>query len=973
MKLFRIYFTFSFIFLSAVLFAQKKALNPDVYDDWQSIGQNDLTYDGKWVGYMIRPQEGDNQLDLYSVSNDHKISFPRGERLSFTSDSKFAVFQIKPFYKDIKAVKDKKLKKDKLAKDSLGFVNLSTEKVEKISNVKSYQVPEKGGSWLVYLQADPKDNAESEDKKEESSSTPSTLVLMNLESGKKTEYKNVIRYLISENGTSLAYITQNPKENKKQKEQEEKEKWEEFKEKEPVAENENKPETEEEEKTSVKDKSAPQPYPTSTVNWVNISDGKEKKLAEGKADFRELSFDKQGNQLSFVGSFSAKNDLVKDYQLYYFTSEEESKIDNHHPDLPEGWVISENRQPLFSKDGSQLYFGIAPKPIPRDTALVASEHARLDIWNYKDDYLQSQQLKNLQRDLKKSYLSVLQTNNPNTFQPLSDEDIDRISLIDEGNAKYVLGSTNKDSRIATQWRGSDRKTYYLIDNLTGEKTKVVENLYGNAIVSPLGNYVVYFDIEAGAWYSYQVKSKQTIRLDKTISVSLVDELWDMPDDPRAYGIAGFTDGDESVIIKDRYDLWEISLTGKKAPRNITAGYGRKNKITFNTYRFDPEVRSINRNSTIYLSGFYDESKNEGIFKTQISKSQKPTLVYGGKFSGLRTLKKAKNADEYIFVKGNYEQSPNLFATSNFSDFKQLSNTNPQQSQYNWATSELVYWTTPKGYHATGVLYKPENFDPNKKYPMIVYFYERLSDNLNRYQPPAPTPSRLDITYFASNGYLVFTPDIAYEDGHPGESAVEYINSGVKNLAKNSWVDEKHIGIQGQSWGGYQVAYLITDTDMYAAAWSGAPVVNMTSAYGGIRWSSGMNRQFQYEKTQSRIGKTLWEAPELYIENSPLFQLPKVKTPVVIMSNDNDGAVPWWQGIEMFTALRRLGKPVWLLNYNGEEHNLIKRENRKDISIREKQFFDHYLKGAKAPVWMTRGIPATMKGKDWGFELTDEKP
>ena len=257
--------------------------------------------------------------------------------------------------------------------------------------------------------------------------------------------------------------------------------------------------------------------------------------------------------------------------------------------------------------------------------------------------------------------------------------------------------------------------------------------------------------------------------------------------------------------------------------------------------------------------------------------------------------------------------------------------------------------------------------------MIVYFYEKLSDGLYSYQAPAPTPSKLNIPYFVSNGYLVFAPDISYERGYPGRSAEEFINSGVEFLKKNSWVDGKKIGIQGQSWGGYQVAHLITKTNIYAAAWAGAPVVNMTSAYGGIRWESGMNRQFQYERTQSRIGATLWEKPELYIENSPLFSLPNVSTPVVIMANDADGAVPWYQGIEMFTGLRRLGKSVWMLNYNNEAHNLMQRQNRKDIQIREQQFFDHYLKGAKAPAWMVRGIPATEKGKTWGFELVDEKP
>lgn len=258
------------------------------------------------------------------------------------------------------------------------------------------------------------------------------------------------------------------------------------------------------------------------------------------------------------------------------------------------------------------------------------------------------------------------------------------------------------------------------------------------------------------------------------------------------------------------------------------------------------------------------------------------------------LTKAKHADDFIYTKSSYAKSPDVYVSSNLKKETQLSNINPQQPDYNWGTAELVSWTTPKGYKSKGILYKPEDFDPNKKYPMIVYFYEKLSDGLYNYIPPAPTPSRLNISFFVSRGYLVFAPDISYENGYPGPSAVEFINSGVEALKKNSWVDGAHIGIQGQSWGGYQVAYLITQTNMYAAAWAGAPVANMTSAYGGIRWESGVSREFQYEHTQSRIGATLWDKPELYIQNSPLFQLPKVNTPVVIMSNDADGAVPWYQ-------------------------------------------------------------------------------
>src|SRR5690606_27993605 len=226
----------------------------------------------------------------------------------------------------------------------------------------------------------------------------------------------------------------------------------------------------------------------------------------------------------------------------------------------------------------------------------------------------------------------------------------------------------------------------------------------------------------------------------------------------------------------------------------------------------------------------------------------------------RQAKRAADARTYIYTKENYVSPPDVYVSANFAKETKLSSINPQQQQYNWGTAELVRWKTPNGHDATGILYRPQDISAAKKYPVISYFYEELSDGLYSYVPPAPTPSRLNISFFVSNGYIVFAPDIHYEIGYPGRSAEEYVNSGMEELKKQPWVNGDKLGIQGQSWGGYQVAHLITRTTMYAAAWAGAPVVNMTSAYGGIRWDSGMNRQFQYERTQSRIGATLWEKP-----------------------------------------------------------------------------------------------------------------
>lgn len=302
---------------------------------------------------------------------------------------------------------------------------------------------------------------------------------------------------------------------------------------------------------------------------------------------------------------------------------------------------------------------------------------------------------------------------------------------------------------------------------------------------------------------------------------------------------------------------------------------------------------------------------------------------------------------------------------------QITNVNPQQDEFLWGSVELVKWNAYDGTELQGLLYKPENFDESKKYPMITYFYEKRSDNLHNYISPQPSASIVNMSYLVSNGYLVFVPDIVYQEGKPGASAENCILSGVEAMEKLPYVNSEKLAIQGQSWGGYQVAHLITKTDKFAAAGSGAPVSNMTSAYGGIRWASGLSRQFQYERTQSRIGTTLWDDVDLYLENSPLFGVPNITTPVLIMHNDDDGAVPYYQGIEFFMGLRRLQKPAWLLVYNNEAHNLRKMKNKQDLSIRMMQFFDHYLKDEPQPVWMKKGLPRTKKGKDLGYDLIEE--
>jgi len=907
--------------------AQKKPLDHSVYDGWQTLGQKQISKNGKWIVYGVKPQEGDATLYLQGVNQNTLLQIDRAQSGTFTNNDSFLVGLIQPFYKDQKLVQAKKLKKEKLVKDSLFVVNLKTMELKKYPNVTGFKIGKKDDNIVAYTTEIQKDTAKKGTKPNDKLKD---LVVKNLETNQETKIKNILEYAVSTSGNYVLYSIEANK----------------------------------------KDTLAPK-----GVFVLNTSDFKTQSLVNIKGTFKGFTFDDTDQYASFYGNQDDEKALIKYHNLYIVDLKNntvKATINKDTKGVPANWYVSGDRNLQFSKDAKTLYLGVAPIPVAKDTVALSVDQAVVDIWGFKDDYLQTIQLKNLDRELKRSYVSTINLNNPSEITTIAGIQIPDAQLLNEGDSDYVLLSTDFGKRIASQWTASTPKTYYIYDRKTNQKKEIITDLSGSVYTSPKGNFVVYFDKNKGQWFSYDINNNTTTNITKGLKVSFAQEDNDVPDTPRQYGLGFFNEADNKAYIYDRYDIWEFDLTNKNQPKNITNGFGRKNKVRFRIPKLHNEFKTVD--NSILVSSFNEVDKQSGLYTIELATTiQDPALSIQEGVKGYTGIQKAENESYYILTKETAIEPANLYVTQNLTQQTQLTKLNPQQANYNWHTVELVNWKTNKGNKSEGLLYKPENFDPNKKYPMLVYFYEKNNEELHRYEQPAPTPSRLNITYFTSNGYVVFVPDISYKDGYPGKSAEEYINSGVKYLTKNyKWINPEKIGIQGQSWGGYQVAHLITRTNMYAAGWAGAPVANMTSAYGGIRWGSGMTRQFQYEKTQSRIGKTLWEDLDLYIENSPLFHFDKVKTPVVVMHNDQDGAVPWYQGIEMYTALRRLNKPVWMLNYNGDDHNLIKRQNRKDIQIRQQQFFDYYLKDTQAPVWMTKGVPATSKGLDWGFELTNDK-
>jgi dienelactone hydrolase len=661
-----------------------------------------------------------------------------------------------------------------------------------------------------------------------------------------------------------------------------------------------------------------------------------------------------------------------------------------------GWSIVERGTVSFSGDGARLYVSAAPireekkeaAPAPGTPSATpgrtADDKAVFDLWHWKDEQIQPmQKVRNAglaNRSFRAAYFIK-----DKRFVHLSDENVD-VSPATEGD--WALSSDSRPYRKLTGY-GASLSDFALVNLRTGDKRSLLQASPWQPNLAHDGKNLIYFD--GKDWHGVAIATGQRVNLTGKIPVKFVNEEWDQPSEAPAYGFAGWTSDAKHVLVYDRFDLWKLAVDGNEA-KILTAGVGRKTQTQLRLARSgfggfrgqgppspttppeptapgttppgatsagatpasDEPVRGTDLSKPLLFKAVNEWTRDEGFYRLEPGTPEPKLLVMGARAYGIPV--KAKDADTHLLTISTFYDAPDYFVTgSDFREFKRVTNVNAKKADFVWGKSELIRYKSADGVDLSGVLIKPENFDPHQKYPMIVYIYERLSQNLHRFVTPNAGTS-INPTFYASNGYLVLMPDIVYTVGSPGQSAMKCVLPAIQAVVDKGCVDEKAIGIQGHSWGGYQISYMVTQTTRFKAAAAGAPVSNMVSAYDGIRWGTGLPRQFQYERTQSRIGATLWQAPQKYIENSPIFMADRVQTPLMILHNDNDDAVPWYQGIEYYLALRRLGKECYLFNYNGEPHGLRRRANQKDYTMRMQQFFDHHLKGSPKPDWMEKGIP-----------------
>lgn len=938
------------LLLPAALDAQagKKPLTQDTYDLWRSIQQPTLSADGRWAVYTLSPTAGDGELVVRATSGSTEYRVPRGatgrplqtvngspfspQAARVSGDSRFVVFLQYPTQAALDSARNRRGRNAQQPRNAMGILSLDDGQVQTVERVRGFSLPRDGRRFVAYqLEADSAANGagaragngdaargDSASRPERRKDTGYTLVLRELDTGSEIQIERVSDYALHDSEHWLAYAV-----------------------------------------------AGPDSLGIDGVFVRELATGTVTPLKQGTGNYRNLTFDEDGTQLAFLTDADDWGQDTVRYALYHapLTGARNRAAPRAatrivaQEQMPEGMMLAERSRLSFVKTGAVLSFGISripPDSIPADSL---RDKADVEIWHWRDTRPQPMQKLQANADRNRQYTAVYHVAQRRML-PLASEDFPSISLSRDG--RVAVANTNVPYQLDAL-AGEGGTDIHVVNTLTGEFRQVATKVQGGGQLSDGGKYVVWWENQH--WQVHDIAANRTRTVTADIAdVSFARETHDTPTEPRPWGVGGWTADDRQLLLYDRYDIWEIDPSGAGPARNLTDGVGRRENLTFRLVQLDLDAEGFDPSQPLLLRTFNNTTKDAGLYRDRVAANAEPERILMAPKSW-PVLQKARAAEQYLVARADHHEYPNLWTGPAFTQLTQISDAMPEQSQYRWGDVQLTHWLNSDGVPMEGLLYTPEGFDRAKQYPMLVYFYEQLSDNLHNYTRPSGRNLINPIVY-TSLGYVVFMPNIHYTEGYPGPSAVKSVVPGVQHLIAQGFVDPKRIGIGGQSWGGYQTNYIITQTNLFAAAVPNATVVNMTSAYGGIRWGSGVERAIvNYERGQSRIGGSLWEYPERYIENSPLFFLDRVTTPVLFMANDNDGAVPWYQGIEFFVAMRRLGREAYMVNYVGDEHNPRRWANQKDIDRRMQEFFATKLLDAPAPEWMTRGVPYLERGRE----------
>lgn len=635
--------------------------------------------------------------------------------------------------------------------------------------------------------------------------------------------------------------------------------------------------------------------------------------------------------------------------------------------LPAGTRTIPYRRLTWSDDGTTIFFGFAKwddkPPTPgraggrgasaengnngRGTpAADADEPATVDIWHWQDTDVMARQKLSANADRRRNLLAVWHLDS-NKVTPIGKSLTETVTPIRHTNLAYVAewSAYAMDRSI-----GRPAADLYIADLTTGARTKLKDNVNDRgADVSPGGKYLLF--LQDDQFWTINLATKAVTNITKSAQTSFIDKESDETIKQKPpFGVAGWTKDDAAVLLYDKYDIWQVATDGSKATRLTN---GAAEDVRHRLVRLSTDSETVDLTKPVYVSLFGLWSKKSGYGEIAPGGGTATRLVWLDK--SVVGLAKAREADVYSYVVQDYDDSPDLFVGgADLKSAKQLTHTNAFQSNYAWGKSEIVEYTTDKGRKLQGALYYPAGYEPGKRYPMIVYMYEKLSDSVHSYVAPSDT-SYYNTSVFVSQGYFVFQPDIVFRPRQPGLSVVECVTAGVKKVTSMGAVDPARVGVIGHSWGGFDSAFIATHTNgIFAAAIAGAPITDLVSNYGNHHWSSGIAETDHIETGQQRMEVPLYEDLPDYIANSAVFNVQNMTVPLLLECGDADGTVFWHQSVELYNIARRAKKNVVMLVYNGEDHGLRQKKNQVDYQQRILAWFGHYLKSEPAAAWIDHG-------------------
>jgi len=951
--------TLSFFYVTfavSVLSAQQKAtMTPAVYSEWKTIKNMQVADNGSTVTFSYEREVGDVTANIYCADIDTTYSFERLKSMKISADGRFVVGMIGLSYDSLRMLKIKKTKKDDFPSDSLFIFDVRTQLISKVAEVGAFDIVNGISNTLVYTSKldNKKDTSSVVTTKLDSIASLDTTLIKALNSKldtliakdsmivdttkvmgvpkkkKETKHLNdlIVRDLDSMVQDTFRYVENYV-----------------------VA------------KDSAHIMFSVESDTTDQIMLVKSYDVRNRKLVDLGSGYKQvlkIIISDDGGYQAFLSSKDDKKNKTSHLDIHIKRPSDNLAYQLVTDTvLTKGWNVRSNVAFIFSKYNKRLFFGAKPNPILKDTTILDDEQPKVEVWLADSPRLFTQMESSKKRDDERAYRYFVDVESGRIVN-LDESEYQTTKLEYTGEDRYALVLNSAPYQQEVTWTGNLRYDVSIKDTETGIDQLVTKGVSSEPRISPAGKYVYWYQAQDSLWHYYDIEKKVLGFLGLRTLTNFFDELNDLPQPSDSYGIAGWLQNDEAVLMYDRYDIYSIHPSRFFDDRNLTNG--REQLIVSRFIDLDIEELSIDETNPLLIHRFNEVNKASGYGYIDVAKEVATTIKMED-YAYSKSVLKAKNANTLLFTKENFEVFPDWILTdSAFVDQRVVSDANPQQKDFGWGSAKLFRWPNDAGDMEEGMMFYPPDFDVNKLYPLIVNFYERSSNDLNKHRAPEAHRSSINYSYYTNRGYMVFNPDIRYNTGSPGDDCLAIINSGVDAILKQGFVDASRMGIQGHSWGGYQIAYLLNKVDRFKCAEAGAPVVNMVSAYGGVRWESGMSRMFQYERTQSRLGATLWESPELYHANSPIYGIQNVTTPVLIMHNDKDGAVPWYQGIEYYMALRRLGKKAWMLNYVGEPHWPVKWPNRLDFNIKMSEYFDYYLMSQPMPEWMIKGnTPSDME-------------